>query len=137
MVAGRGAAGWAGGGVGVAVAVSAALRPFSIRAPGGRRSRLKSGTIGNDIHALAECLIPYGRKVRCPNAFSFARAFLFAGVRSVLSTTMPTGEGAAIRLVDLYREELVAGHPADGALQRGKLAYLEQSDDYEDKLPIH
>ena len=68
---------------------------------------------------------------------SFARAFLFAGARSVLSTAVPTDEGATIRLVDLFRAELAAGHPSDIALQRAKLAYLEQSEHDEGQLPMH
>jgi len=70
-------------------------------------------------------------------AFSFARAFLFAGARSVLSTAVLTDEGAAIRLVDLFREELADGHPTDVALQRAKLAYLQRYPLPEDQLPMH
>ena len=70
-------------------------------------------------------------------AFSFARAFLFAGARSVLSTAVLADEGAAIRLVALFREELAAGHPTDVALQRAKLAYLQRYRLPEEQLPIH
>jgi len=70
-------------------------------------------------------------------AFSFARAFLFAGARSVLSTAVLTDEGAAIRLVDLLREELADGHPTDVALQRAKLAYLERYTLQQEQLPMH
>ena len=68
---------------------------------------------------------------------SFARAFLFAGARSVLSTAIPTDEGATIRLVDLFRAELAAGHPTDIALQHAKRAYLEQCEHSAAQIPIH
>ena len=70
-------------------------------------------------------------------AFSFARAFLFAGARSVLSTAVLADERAAIRLVDLFRAELAADHPTDVALQRAKLAYLQRYRLPEEQLPIH
>ncbi len=55
----------------------------------------------------------------------------------MLSTAVPADEGAAIRLVDLFRAELAAGHPTDVALQRAKLAYLQRYRLPEEQLPIH
>ena len=68
---------------------------------------------------------------------SFARAFVYAGARNVLSTSVPADEAIAIRLVDLFREQLAEGHPTDGALQRAKLAYLQHSTQAEEQLPLH
>ena len=100
--------------------------PCFFRASGFWCSRLKNSTTGNDIHAKVA-----HRPVSRP------RAFLFAGARSVLSTAVLADEGAAIRLVDLFREELAAGHPTDVALQRAKLAYLQRYTLPEEQLPIH
>lgn len=44
----------------------------------------------------------------------------------MLSTAVLADEGGAIRLVDLFRGELAAARPADVALQRAKLAYLQR-----------
>jgi hypothetical protein len=68
---------------------------------------------------------------------SFARAFVYAGARNVLSTSVPADEAIAIRLVDLFREQLAEGHPTDVALQRAKLAYLQRSTQPEEQLPLH
>lgn len=69
-------------------------------------------------------------------AISFSRAFLFAGARNVVSSQYLADEGSSIKLIGLFRDELAKGLPEDVAMQRAKLAYLEQCRTPEEMIPI-
>lgn len=68
---------------------------------------------------------------------SFARAFLLAGARNVVGSQYLANEATTIQLIALFRDELAKGVPKDIALQRAKLAYLEQCRTAEEAHPIN
>lgn len=74
---------------------------------------------------------------RSGGGISFARAFLFAGASNVISSQYLADEGSSIKLISLFRNELAKGLPKDVAMQRAKLAYLEQSASAEEHMPLH
>jgi len=62
-------------------------------------------------------------------ATSLARAFLAAGVPTVVASLWDIGDHAAARLSDLFHRNLLAGDDAEEALRKAQLAMLHGSDE--------
>ena len=59
---------------------------------------------------------------------SLARAFQYAGVKSILTTLWPVNDLAGISIMDYYYENLKKQQNKHVALQQSKLKYLEEAD---------
>jgi CHAT domain-containing protein len=62
-------------------------------------------------------------------ATSLARAFLAAGVPTVVASLWDVGDHPAARLSDLFHRNLLAGDDAEEALRKAQLAMLHGSDE--------
>lgn len=87
------------------------------------------------VHASCQSGVfyPYGSS----GSVSFARAFLFAGSRTVVAAQHVADERSSIRLLEHLMDELADGQPADLALQHAKLAYLREAASAEDARPLY
>ncbi|MFN8350184.1 MAG: CHAT domain-containing protein [Flavobacteriales bacterium] len=87
------------------------------------------------IHAACRSgsFYPYGNS----GSVSFARAFLFVGSRTVVAAQNVADEASSIKIIDFLLNALADGVPKDIALQRAKLAYLEQAPSAEQTRPLY
>ncbi|MCC6939931.1 MAG: CHAT domain-containing protein [Flavobacteriales bacterium] len=87
------------------------------------------------VHAACQSGVfhPYGSS----GSISFARAFLFAGSRTVVAAQHVADERSSIRLLEHLMDELADGQPPDLALQHAKLAYLREAVSAEDTRPLY
>ncbi len=87
------------------------------------------------IHAACHSGVfhPYGSS----GSVSFARAFLFAGARTVMATQHVADERSTVTLLDRLFQELATGTPTDLALQQAKLTYLRQAVSAEEARPLY
>ncbi len=87
------------------------------------------------VHAACQSGVfhPYGSS----GSISFARAFLFAGSRTVVAAQHVADERSSIRLLEHLMDALADGQPTDLALQHAKLAYLREAASAEDARPLY
>ncbi|MEM7372483.1 MAG: CHAT domain-containing tetratricopeptide repeat protein [Bacteroidota bacterium] len=85
-----------------------------------------------DLHAdmvvLSACETGLGALSHSEGVMSLARAFTYAGAKSVISTLWSVNDASMAYLMDQYYQNLANGHTKDVALQQAKLTYLEEYD---------
>jgi CHAT domain-containing protein len=69
------------------------------------------------VVALAACETAAGRSVRGEGPFSLARAFLFAGVPTVVASLTAADDDSTRRLFVLFHQQLARGEPPERALR--------------------
>jgi CHAT domain-containing protein len=96
--------------------------------------RLDAGTIAHlSLHrtslvVLAGCATMKGSAERVEGMPSLSRAFLAAGARTVVGTTVDIGDRASARLFRLFYEYLLASQPPSFALRNAQCAFLRGPD---------
>ncbi|RME99310.1 MAG: CHAT domain-containing protein [Bacteroidetes bacterium] len=83
----------------------------------------------NELVVLSACETALGTLYQSEGVISLARAFHYAGARSVLNTLWPVNEGANCRLMPSFYEALNRGTDKATALQSAKLTYLNKADE--------
>jgi|GEM_PF-1961741 len=81
-----------------------------------------------DLVVLSACETGFGKVVRGEGVLSLARAFMYAGVPSVVTTLWKVNDYTSAALMARFYENLADGMSKPAALQKAKLDYLEQSD---------
>lgn len=75
--------------------------------------------------ALSACNTSFGKLIPGEGAMTLARAFNYAGAPSVLASLWSLPDRSASIIMPRFYEALQAGDPKDVALQKAKLAYLQ------------
>jgi len=93
-------------------------------------NKLYAGDIYNlDLHAelvtLSACETGLGELRSGEGMISLARAFTFAGARSILSSLWSVNDKSTSTLMTLFYQNLQSGLPKDVALQKAKLTFLK------------
>jgi CHAT domain-containing protein/tetratricopeptide (TPR) repeat protein len=85
-------------------------------------------SLNADLVVLSACETGFGKVVRGEGVLSLARAFMYAGVPSVVTTLWKVNDYTSATLMTYFYENLAAGMTKPQALRMAKLKYLEQSD---------
>jgi CHAT domain-containing protein len=83
----------------------------------------------NELVLLSACETALGTLHQSEGVISLARAFQYAGARSVLTTLWQVNEGANCRLMPAFYAHLDEGANKASALHQAKLAYLDKADE--------
>ncbi|MFO7613624.1 MAG: CHAT domain-containing tetratricopeptide repeat protein, partial [Bacteroidales bacterium] len=83
--------------------------------------------LGNELAVLSACNTGTGKLERGEGIISLARGFFYAGIPSVVMTLWEIEDHSSAGLMKLFYRDLRKGMPKDIALQRAKLAYLENA----------
>lgn len=100
---------------------------------GGQYEILKAYEIYNmhlevPMLALNACNTGSGKYIQGEGVMSLARAFQFAGVKSILTTLWPVNDRAGISIMDHFYSNLKAGCSKHESLRKSKVMFLEESD---------
>lgn len=78
---------------------------------------------------LSACETGYGRFERNEGVISLARAFMYAGVPSIIMTMWQVNDASTAQLMPLFYQELNKGLRKNEALRRAKISYIESADE--------
>lgn len=81
-----------------------------------------------ELVVLSACETAIGTLHNSEGVISLARAFQYAGAKSVLTTLWSINEGTNCELLDLFYKQIAKGDNKAQALRAAKLAYLEEVD---------
>ena len=79
-----------------------------------------------DLAMLSACATNAGVLRRHEGVYGLARAFLFAGARSVGATLWKIDDAATYRLMEAFYTRYLAGAPKDESLQRAQLTLIRE-----------
>lgn len=82
-----------------------------------------------DLVVLSACETALGKLYEGEGIISLARAFLYAGAKSVITTLWQINDDANMELMGSFYKYLRAGESKATALQKAKLDYLEKNDE--------
>lgn len=82
-----------------------------------------------DLVVLSACETGVGKVLRGEGMMSLARAFSYAGARSLITSLWNVNDQSGKQLMDVFYSHLKDGLPKDEALRRAKLNYLENAPD--------
>jgi CHAT domain-containing protein len=85
---------------------------------------------GNQLAVLSACETGLGKQVEGEGMFSIARGFAYAGCPSIVMSLWKVNDKATSILMKYFYENLAAGDTKDQALQKAKLSYIQNSDDF-------
>ncbi len=85
-------------------------------------------SLNTDMVSISACESGYGQLRNAEGVISLARAFSFAGAKSILSTLWSINDRSTSSLMDHYYQRLKEGLSKEVALQDAKLNYLDHSD---------
>lgn len=86
--------------------------------------------LDNDLTVLSACETGTGKVFNSEGVYSMARAFSFAGCRSLLMTLWNVGDGSMAPLIRTFYEEMNKQEPLNKAIHRAQVTYLERADPY-------
>jgi len=81
-----------------------------------------------ELVTLSACNTGYGKLIGGEGTMSLARAFTYAGVRSVIMSHWEVNDKITGELMTNFYQNLAAGLPKDQALWQAKLQLIEESD---------
>ncbi len=81
-----------------------------------------------DLVSLSACETGLGELKRGEGIISLARAFAFAGTKSILTTLWKANDESSELLLDAFYREVKKGEPKDKALKAAKIQYLKNPD---------
>lgn len=87
-----------------------------------------------DLVVLSACETGLGRLRQGEGVISLARAFTYAGARSIINTLWAVDDESTATLMIAFYQQLIQGVPKDIALQQAKLSYLRQLANKPEKL---
>ncbi len=82
----------------------------------------------NDLIVLSACQTASGEYLQNEGTLSLARAFIYAGAKSVISTLWSVNDRSTSIIMTEFYKELLKGKRKDEALRLAKLSYLEKAD---------
>ena len=82
----------------------------------------------NDLVVLSACDTSRGKLYESEGVTSLARAFFYAGAKSVVSTLWSVNDRSTSIIMTEFYKELLKGKRKDEALRQAKLSYLESAD---------
>ncbi len=82
-----------------------------------------------NLVVLSACETGFGRTVQGEGVSSLARAFLFAGTPSVVTTLWEVNDFTSAALIELFYSNLAKGMNKAQALQAAKLTFLSKTDE--------
>ncbi len=82
-----------------------------------------------NLVVLSACETGFGRTIRGEGVSSLARAFLFAGTPSVVTTLWEVNDFTSAALIELFYSNLSKGMSKAEALRRAKLDFLSKTDE--------
>jgi len=85
---------------------------------------------GNQLAVLSACETGLGKQVEGEGMFSIARGFAYAGCPSIVMSLWKVNDKATSILMKYFYENLAVGGTKDLALQKAKLSYIQNSDDF-------
>ena len=77
---------------------------------------------------MSACNTAIGRDVKGEGIFSFARGIAAAGIPSTVATLWPVENQSTYQLTEFFHKYLSKGIPADRALQKAKMVFLNIND---------
>jgi CHAT domain-containing protein len=80
-----------------------------------------------DLVTLSACQTALGRNVTGEGVIGLARAFYYAGARSVVASLWDVDDRSTARLMELFYRQLRDGKPIDVALQQAKLSVIRDA----------
>ena len=86
-------------------------------------------SLNANLVVLSACETGFGKTVRGEGVLSLARAFLFAGAPSVVTTLWEVNDFTSAALIELFYTNLAQGMSKPEALQRAKLTFLSKTDE--------
>lgn len=86
-------------------------------------------SINADLVVLSACETGFGKAVRGEGVLSLARAFLYAGAPSVVTTLWEVNDFTSAALIETFYSNLAIGMSKPMALQEAKLTFLSKTDE--------
>lgn len=86
-------------------------------------------TFPADLIVLSACETGIGQIIRGEGIMSLARAFGYAGARSLVTSLWNINDASSLDVMSAFYRSLKEGLPKDKALQQAKLTYLETAAD--------
>ncbi|MFK7970369.1 MAG: CHAT domain-containing protein [Bacteroidia bacterium] len=83
---------------------------------------------------LSACETQAGKINKGEGIMSLARAFRYAGSKSIIATLWPTDEGVSRMVMTSFYTHIAEGLPKDKALQKARIAFLTQQNLPNDKM---
>jgi CHAT domain-containing protein/Tfp pilus assembly protein PilF len=80
-----------------------------------------------DLVVLNSCNSGYGKSIQGEGMMSLARAFIYAGSKSVIMTMWPVQDASGARIMENFYDRLAEGKPTDVALREAKLYFLDHA----------
>jgi CHAT domain-containing protein/Tfp pilus assembly protein PilF len=84
-------------------------------------------SLNADMVVLSACEAGIGELQRGEGVISLARAFAFAGAKSIVTSMWSVPDQSTMRLMDFFYAELTLGQPKNRALSAAKQRYLRDS----------
>ena len=85
-------------------------------------------TLNADLVVLSACETGFGKFERGNGTASLARAFMYAGVPSLVVSLWQVNDASTSLIMQLFYENLAKGMDKAAALQQAKLSYLEKTE---------
>lgn len=86
-------------------------------------------SLNANLVVLSACETGFGKTVRGEGVLSLARAFLFAGAPSVVTTLWEVNDFTSAALIELFYANLAQGMSKPEALRQAKLTFLSKTDE--------
>lgn len=83
-----------------------------------------------NLTVLSACETGYGKVFTAEGVYSIARAFFYAGSKSLLMTLWPINDGESVPLIREFYKSVEQKEYASRALRMSQLEYLENVDEY-------
>ncbi len=89
---------------------------------------IKQLNLNAELVVLSACETGVGKYQRGEGVVSIGRGFMYAGAQSLLMTLWSLNDQSALRLIELFYENITQGMPKDIALQKAKMEYIKKND---------
>ena len=83
--------------------------------------------VNADLVVLSACETGIGEQQRGEGVLSLARAFAFAGAKSIVASLWSVNDQSTMQIMDNFYKEIKAGKPKNIALANAKRSYLLQN----------
>ncbi|MCB0851666.1 MAG: CHAT domain-containing protein, partial [Bacteroidetes bacterium] len=81
-----------------------------------------------DMVVLSACETGLGKLTQAEGIISLARGFAFAGASSIVTTLWSVNDKTSADLMTLFYENLNQGMPRDQAMQKAKMAFIDENE---------
>jgi CHAT domain-containing protein len=84
-------------------------------------------TLNADLVVLSACETGIGELKRGEGIVSLARAFAYAGAKSIITTLWSVNDKSTMHIMEEFYRQLHKGQPKDYALWKAKMEYLQKA----------